>query len=111
MSGVKVGDRVKVTIEGKVTGLIDGEICVETGESDHGYAFVGPGYAGLVETVEPPVEVFKPGDVVRDRGVTGYVRAVGHDGWVNLTTGQVVVGIRDANTRFTSEHYERVYSA
>ena len=75
----KVGDHVKVTLEGEVASrltLDSGAVLVRVTQ---GYRlFVDP---SLVERAEPPFEVFGPGDVVRDPD--GGVRVLADNGWIN----------------------------
>ncbi len=105
MGVVKYGDRVKVTVEGLAH--TNGGYTVIHSDSDQWlaeYKNIHLGDGVTVEKVEPPVEVFKPGDVVRDK-LCGDVRAIGHDGWFNITQGRWYPGSVDD---FTSEGHERV---
>lgn len=105
MSEFKVGDKVRVTLEGAVKNVLSsGKVHVGY---DAQYLFIHD--PEDVEKIEPPVEVFKPGDVVRDKcdGVDRLI--VGNydgsvRGWVNLSTNHFYEG----NFTFTSEDYERV---
>lgn len=106
------GDRVRVVLEGEVgwvSGSGTGNFEVGTGDS-----YVNPDRAEVVsvDKIEPPVEVFKPGDVVRER-TTGVHYALAVDGWTLLNgrdsrhyrknaTGGYVGG------EFNSVAYERV---
>jgi hypothetical protein len=77
------GDRVRVVVEGEVewvTHYADGVF-----DLDGGAVGIHPHHKNVVsiEKVEPPVEVFKPGDVVRHKA-QGSVRALASDGYVRL---------------------------
>jgi hypothetical protein len=105
----KVGDRIRVTFEDVVIDTSDG---IELANSHYADLFVfdldEPTLVS-VEKIEPPVEVFKPGDVVTRP------RSGGHPIML-LETGYVRVGKPHLHpyghgcTRdfFTSEHFQRV---
>lgn len=106
MSGFKVGDKVRVTLEGTVKNVLSsGKVHVGY---DTRYLFIHD--PEEVEKIEPPVEVFKPGDYVRDKHAGNDLRLIvgNYDGsvrgWVNLSTNHFY----ENNTTFTSEEYERV---
>lgn len=102
----EVGDEVRITIQGKVTYVSDTWIRVDDNE------FYLAGEVESIEKIEPPVEVFKAGDVVRAKGSPEYVYAVAKDGYLSLAPGDAgrFYG-RDANylhVSFTSKNYELV---
>jgi hypothetical protein len=106
----QVGDQVRVVVEGEVE-LVDG----------FGFT-VGPQFPVIyeddkdvlvsVEKIEPPVEVFGPGDVVRRLVDRDYVYALGDNGYTNLTLQHVYTyndDLRSFNADdFTSKSFERV---
>lgn len=100
------GDRVKVTLDGEVLRVID----IEPGseeielrvESEHGATYVYA-HPSAIEKVEPPVEVFGPGDLVRSKEY-GFLYAIARDGYLSLEAG-LWAGVKYP---FTSERYERV---
>lgn len=114
----KVGDTVKVSFEGKVNRVLalgqdkpgEVELRIAVGDDNH---FIYTDTAN-VEKVSAPVEVFGPGDVVRNVH-SRIVLLLGDDGWWNRTKvkfypyGHVTqAGRRVDRDRFTSEDYERV---
>ena len=119
MSDFKVGDRVKVTIEGVVrshTGT-PGNTFILKFQNEFGNAShtVYTNQSDVtVEKIEPPVETFKPGDVVRHKA-NGWLKALSSEGYTNLggcTRGQtfkygVLNGGFDRES-FTSEFWEKV---
>ena len=99
-----VGDRVRVTIEGEVTatGTRDGH------HFDIADGFVYTHAEGVtVEKVEPPVEVFKPGDFVR-RESDGAILHLAENGWLNMTNNRFYESPEVTGGYFTSERYEKV---
>lgn len=112
---IKAGDRVRVVIEGVVSSAHDtGKFRVSVGGDeghDEGgsFAWVHPDTA-TVEKIEPPVEVFKPGDRVRHRH-SEFEVTVGEDGYLlHHTTGDHSwFPKRYDPTQFTSKWYDRVY--
>lgn len=109
MSGFKKGDRVRVTLEGEVKDVLtSGAVALHY---DGEYVFVQP--PEKVEKIEPPVEVFGPGDFVRDPE-SGQVFLLIEDGYVQVkpTIGQANPltwpDQPDHTETFTSENYERV---
>lgn len=119
MSDIKVGDRVKVAIEGTV-----GEV-LRLGDNNtvYGLGFVNQFGNGshtvftnqddvTVEKIEPPVETFGPGDVVRAKGIRGVFesRALGRDGYLAFPGGRFYRYGTDGfqASEFTSDRYERV---
>ena len=108
----KVGDQVKVALEGEVTRVLKyggfGDDCFEL--RIQMYGSLHPHYvytdSAIIEKAEPPVEVFKPGDIVSD--AFGTVRVIAQGGWVRLDNGKFY-STKDAEPiAFTSEHFERV---
>ena len=110
----KEGDRVRVVLEGTVTGVNSGYGWFNL-RTDGGLGYAGIHDDGSVEKIEPPVEVFKPGDVVRDKA-TSTVRALGENGYVILQSGftqEVGALVSYGNFgyqehEFTSERFEKV---
>lgn len=108
------GDKVTVTLSGEVTNIIPFEgdrielrIVDETGHQ----FYVAPD-SGNVQRVEPPVEVFGPGTVVRGKG-TRQLRALARNGYINLAHRKFyrygdIPGPEYGPEDFTSEHFERV---
>jgi hypothetical protein len=106
----KKGDRVRVVLEGEV-GWVGGS---------H-FEFVnGADYIGhkdgkntvSIEKIEPPVEVFKPGDVVRHKGnEDGHWFAIAEDGWLIVGPGWRIkhhFTKGDPSKEFTSDVFEKV---
>lgn len=101
------GDRVKVTLEGEVTRVMDIEPGSETVElriEHNGRASFVYTDMATVEKVEPPVETFGPGAVVRDKVVHSARYAIGNGGYFSFTTNEW----HDDPTDFTTDRYERV---
>lgn len=118
MSDIKVGDRVRLTRtmyprRGVVLGPGTEGTVVGFGSS-YPIAANLPGVDGYLlkesefEKIEPPVEVFKPGDVVRDKHPTNpniyLIR--GNGGFINLSRNPRYES--DYEFTFTSEDYEKV---
>ena len=106
MSVYKVGDRVKVTIEGdvnRVLGFDNGqELRIEVeGTDDFHYVYTD---SANIEKVEPEYEVFGVGETLRYKRDHKYQFLVLRDGYVDLRN-HIYNGKSSA---FTSEHYERV---
>ena len=110
MTDIKKGDRVKVTLEGEV--LFQGdrsiEARVEDGRVVEVYAPRSPlATAVIIEKIEPPVKVFKPGDVVQN---SAHVYALTPHGFVVLDDG-VFYGYGEGGrykvSDFTSETFDR----
>lgn len=106
MGNLKRGDRVRVTIEGEVEFGSSFGVDLEVGD---GVVHLREGtWRGVeFEKIEPPVEVFKPGDRIRHRDI-GFEVTIGDTGYlVHHTTGNH--SWRPwRNEPFTSELYERV---
>ena len=103
MTRINNGDRVRVTLEGTYRGESTDSPCL------NGHTMPLRSRENVtLEKIEPPVEVFQRGDVVRHRQ-TGNTYTLTNDGYVSHTTGAVWMdgaGWRDS--QFTSERYERV---
>lgn len=108
MSGseFKRGDRVRVVLEGEI-GTVGrtGSFLLGRRAENH----IDPNYEHVVsvEKLEPPVEVFKPGDVVRSKG--------GYDLWFITRGGYAYANgpnagahFEDGGEPFTSQLYEKV---
>lgn len=100
----EVGDRVRVVLEGEVR-----ETTTETFVVGDGFwsNVIHPDSEHLVsvEKVEPPVEVFGPGTVVRSKR-SGWAYTVGEGGFLSHELGRWV--IHRLSNHFTSERYERI---
>lgn len=100
----KIGDRVKVVIEGTVNRVLnfDGtqELRIDADGLDN---FVYTDSA-KVEKVEPEAEVFGPGTVVRGR-FSKKLRVVTKRGILDARTGETT---SDSLEDATSEYFERV---
>lgn len=109
MSDIKVGDRVRVTFEATVRRANSAFVSLE---GDDGWIGELNYLKVPVEKIEPPVETFGPGDVVRSR-TDGCVRALSSDGYVKIPRGEF---FRYDDRRrgacrleeFTSKRFERV---
>lgn len=101
MTDIKVGDRVRVVIEGTAAEANENWLFV----ADCDISRASDGVVS-VEKIDPPVEVFGPGDMVRRKG-RRYVYSLGHDGYFDHTTGYYFNANIDQEP-FTSEAYERV---
>lgn len=111
----QVGDRVRVVLEADVSD-VDGE-GIEF-DSDEISLWIGPkarkDFVVSIEKIEPPVEVFGPGDVVRQRSHPGNIKALydesdGRCRWLQVTDSHYPAGyLSNSHSRFTSKHYERV---
>lgn len=105
----KRGDRVRVTLEGEITRIMDiepGSEEVELRVEHNGSASFVYTDMATVEKVEPKYEVFGPGDVVRVRGGKNVV-AIG-DGCHFDVSDPYARACESEACRFTSEFYERV---
>ena len=103
MEDIKKGDRVRITIEGEVTAVsTNGDLIVD---DYHEIATAAPTGGITVEKVEPPVEVFGPGDVVRHK-TEKVLYTIGKNGFLNHRSG--ILWESTTFEPFTSEHYERV---
>lgn len=117
---IKKGDRVRVVIEGEVTSAADGGgFHFDVGQAA-GWIHPDAPEVVSVEKIEPPVEVFGPGDVVRSISQPDYVYLVRpNNRYIYLRTHHdhhdhdapnVLVGreFGPASFGFTSKYYERV---
>lgn len=100
------GDRVRVVLEGEVT---------QANEYDPWFNLEGkPLYSEgsaivSVERIEPPVIVFKPGDVVQDKTNPRWKYAIGKKGYTQLSDGSYFAdGEPFIQNEFTSKGYELV---
>lgn len=109
----KEGDRVRVVMEGTIgevwhSGLFrlhpDNEATEFTVSPDR-----AKGFNLSIEKIEPPVETFKPGDVVVRKG-SNLQRLITDDGWVAFGPGWSFPGTHmdEPGRVHTSEHYEKV---
>lgn len=103
------GDRVRVVLEGEVGPDATGHFYVGApGEGNSIKAEVG--HVVSIEKIEPPVEVFGPGDVVRPIGDPSNVFALGYRQY--LAIGKANGTARAwtyEGSEFTSDEYELVY--
>lgn len=113
----KVGDRVRVVLEGEVTDTAGGSVTI----SDRALRGSDPvfwcsstvaddaKFLVSVEKVEPPVEFFKPGDVVRDTR-NGMLYALSTEGYIYLKDGEFVRKYNGeySGGPFTSKNCEKV---
>ena len=109
MTEVRKGDYVRITIEGEW--LVEGY----TVEGIKALPEIGvaPGDTVTVEKIEPPVETFKPGDVVRPKANHEYVYAIlENDKYTYLKCPEefTILGgtFGPMYPPFTSRHYEKV---
>lgn len=101
MSELKKGDSVKVTLEGTVTNIVPFgddriELRIEDGSGDVYY--ISPSKSN-VEKVEPPVEVFEPGTIVRGK-YSGRIKIVTKQGVIDSKTGSVIDLLEHATGRY-----------
>ena len=102
------GDRVRVVIEGEVYHVAEDRFGVGDDPLDGRGNIIYPdkGHVVSVEKLEPPVEVFKPGDVVRYKfGPRRYVYTIATGGYVDHEDG---VYLDAAGDLFTSRSYEKI---
>lgn len=97
----KKGDRVRVVLEGEVT---RGLGITDTFDLEGRYIYAN-GYAVTsIEKIEPPVELFGPGDTVRGRA-TGRLFTLAATGYINHGRGDFTCS---STQKFTSLDFERV---
>lgn len=105
MTDIKKGDRVKVTFEGVVRGVNARYVSLENDAT----AWLGELRHDLVtvEKIEPPVEVFKTGDLVRSIDSRNYY-LITDKGYLEMNKG--IRGQHNplGSIVFTSKNYERV---
>lgn len=110
MSDIKHGDRVRVVAEGLAHN--NGRYTVVQNDNDDWLVEYRNGAVGngvKVEKIEPPVEVFQPGDVVRSKRDGSSTYTITNDGYVSHQTGDHWHDGREyCERQFTSEYYERV---
>lgn len=120
MSDIKAGDRIKVTKEFEVTVRYAArsyqgfDVTYDDGSTSPSIN-VGRDGVVRVEKIEPPVEVFKPGDRLRRKGWgdAAFEITLSEDGYLqHFVTGRTAYYAYDANnpTEFSSKDYEKVYS-
>lgn len=112
MGAVKVGDYIRIVIEGPWDG--SGEVLdygVQPREDERTEWYANPGDVVTIEKIDPPVETFGPGDLVRGRD-GGSVVALGLDGFFNLGSGEFFTygqnGFYLTPEKFTSRRFKRV---
>ena len=102
----KVGDRVRVVLEGVVKEEINTFGIKMDNDAGQWLAELYIDRPGVtVEKIEPPVETFGPGDVVRDRSIPKYTYYIGRDGYLDIYNKGLW---NEGGGTFTSEHYEKV---
>ena len=101
MTDIKIGDRVRVTIEAELVGdWENGCVCTNQKFSER---YLRNDAVVSVEKLEPPVVVFGPGDVVRDKGSTLTFILTDDGGYTVVETGT-----HYDSGLFKSTWYERV---
>lgn len=106
MSDFRVGDRVRVTMEGVVRAA--NEVFVSVNDDEGKWLGEVNYLKNSVEKIEPPVEVFKPGDVVRHKETQTLYLITEHGGSVSLGDGRVYSRSASPSKGFTSEYWEKV---
>lgn len=85
---IKVGDRVRVVIEDEVVRCDGGTIYLKNDvpgeDADMWFASGDPNVVS-VEKIEPPVEVFKPGDFVKSKDGVARVYYITQNGYVMIS--------------------------
>lgn len=99
---VKCGDRVRVVLEGEVYSAYANSIAI-VGGSDKNFINPKAKHVKSIEVLEPPVEVFAPGTVVRSKQSED-LYTVGELGYLRHRDGHFY----RSDVRFTSRNYERV---
>lgn len=111
MAEIKYGDYVRITIEGPW--LDDGYGTTEEIKAIGLWGEVA-GDTVMVEKIDPPVEVFKPGDRLRRKGFGDYEITLGDKGYLQhhvTSTGRVRYHKYSDSTNpewFTSQRFEKV---
>lgn len=115
MADVKKGDRVKVTIEGEVTDVQATGDVVLGGHSPSNAIFRQGGngrYTATVEKIEPPVEVFRDGDLIRAKESPDMVIVLTGDGgytYIGPTNKGLHVGHTGGHrATANSKHWEKI---
>lgn len=98
------GDRVRVVLEGEVS-WADVEQFDVRAEDNRLLASVLLGRGASIEKIEPPVEVFKPGDVVRSKWFPSYLYLINDSGYSYVGGNG---SYRSIDHTFTSKDYEKV---
>lgn len=100
------GDRVKVTMEGVVRAVHGAVVSVN---DDEGKWLGEVNYLkNPVEKIEPPVEVFEPGDIVRHKESGGIYLITKSWGSVAVGDGTVYGPSLSPAKGFTSDFWEKV---
>lgn len=109
---VRSGDYVRVTIEGYHTNahpLV--EYGTHAGDERNWEYESTDSDTVTIEKLEPPVEVFKPGDRLRRKGLGNYEITLGDEGYLqHLASGRTVYAKygADAPDFFNSENFEKL---
>lgn len=104
------GDRVRVVFEGEVSYINNTGTLLDLWVSKDG-EMIGTLYSEhlSIEKIEPLVEVFKPGDVVRSKSIARFRYVIGRDGYFSFQGNDFREHDEDfMEQNFTSERYERV---
>lgn len=107
MPDIKVGDHYRVILEGPWEGdtpTTTEEIASLLRHDDY---LITESDKVKVEKIEPPVEVFKPGDLVRDKE-EGWVFAIGEGGYLRTDDRYGARAFQQSGHVFTSKNYEKV---
>lgn len=106
------GDRVRVTIEGEVSYASSDGPWFDLRDKHDLVASVRHSGDASIEKIEPPVTVFKPGDVVRDLLNKNSIFALGHRQYLAIgSANQIATAYPyDTDDDFTSDGYELVVS-
>jgi hypothetical protein len=99
------GDRVRVVLEGEV-GYVGDLFFDVQGKGALNSISPDGDHVVSIEKLEPPVEVFGPGDVVRHQRIPGLVYALGASGYFAVEAQAWRPG--DYGKAFTSDRYEKV---
>lgn len=103
------GDRVRVVLEDEVRG-VESDGFVVGDAADANYIQPSAEHVVSIEKIEPPVEVFKPGDVVRAKWNDSFLYSLGRDGYFSHSSA-LWFPYENSITQekdFTSRAYERV---
>jgi hypothetical protein len=105
----KKGDHVRVVLEGEVGAGSTGRMFTLYPDNSAVQISFTPervdGFNISVEKIEPPVEFFKPGDVVRSTGYPEHVYTLGKDGYYS----HMAEKFYEPCGPFTSAEFELVY--
>lgn len=116
MNAIKHGDKVRVTLEGTALGPCENAVRVAFAGREDGQllptAFEGnlieahEDYFVSIEKVEPPAEVFGPGDTIRYKGDPELIYSLGENGYFSHKRRVwTPTGTYDL---FTSKRYEKI---